>query len=156
LSRANETASPGTNTETPETVQTKYNFPTPNSFQRGIIREMVANTLKERNDPQPIELAPLYFNVQEDGVSVADINPFLIAVEFALQGRTIIIVGSGSHPNFGDPYSVGHIQKVMQLMHKMGVPEERIAVSQIAKTCTQTSTTDLNLDLSQGVYFTAR
>jgi outer membrane protein OmpA-like peptidoglycan-associated protein len=109
-------------------ILAENNLPVPTSEQHQIIREMVAMHLKEQKNNEPIELAPLYFNLKGDELSVVDVNPFLIAVEFALQGRTIVIE---DHINYVDSYSTQlsakRIQKIRQLMHEMGVPEERIS-----------------------------
>ncbi|WP_254154800.1 OmpA family protein [Chryseosolibacter indicus] len=106
-------------------------LPAPTSKEHEIIREMVAQKLKEKKDNEPIELAPLYFNFDQDEFSVVDMNPFLIAVEYALQGRTILIEGH-TDSNGGSDYnvklSIKRVQKIRDLMHDMGVPDERISV----------------------------
>jgi outer membrane protein OmpA-like peptidoglycan-associated protein len=104
-------------------------LPSPTSMQRGIIREMVAQNLSEKNDNDPIELAPLYFRLDEHGFSVTDMNPFLIAVEFALQGKTIVIEGHDDGIGIDNvKLSAACVQKIKQLMHDMGVPDDRISV----------------------------
>jgi outer membrane protein OmpA-like peptidoglycan-associated protein len=112
-------------------VLKENHLPAPTSEQHRVIREMVANQLKEHKDNEPIELAPLYFNFAEDEFSVVDMNPFLIAVEFALQGRTILIEGhTDSHgkDDYNVQLSLKRVEKIRQLMHDMGVPDDRISV----------------------------
>jgi hypothetical protein len=120
---------------------------------------MVANELKEQDNTRPIELAPLYFNVKDGEFSVSDLNPFLIAVEFALQGKSILI-----QSNLGNPYNNGHptqdaispIQEITQLMNKMGVPQDKITVSVLTNETTQATATAFTGVIARGVYFTAR
>jgi outer membrane protein OmpA-like peptidoglycan-associated protein len=112
-------------------VLEKNHLPAPTSKQHEIIREIVANHLKDKKDNDPIELAPLFFNYDEDEFSVVDMNPFLIAVEYALQGRTILIEGhtdSNGADHYNVKLSIKRVQKIRELMHDMGVPDERISV----------------------------
>ncbi|HYC86698.1 MAG TPA: hypothetical protein VEB86_15805, partial [Chryseosolibacter sp.] len=97
--------------------------------QQHIIREMVMLELKERKNSGPIELAPVYFTQQNDQVSVGDVNPFLIAVEFALQGRTIEIQ-SGLESD--SAMKIAAITTITTMMKKMCVPEYRNAVTESA------------------------
>jgi flagellar motor protein MotB len=112
-------------------VLRKNHLPAPSSKEHEIIREMVAKQLNEKKDNEPIELAPLFFNYAEDEFSVVDMNPFLIAVEYALQGRTILIEGhtdSDGKDTYNVDLSMKRVQKIRQLMHDMGVPDDRISV----------------------------
>lgn len=86
-----------------------------NAFERSIIREMVTNHLRESNSP--VELAPLLFTLHEDKLQADDANPLLIAVEFGLQGKTIVIA-----ENNGNLLAV----EIKSLMLNMGVPANRI------------------------------
>lgn len=106
-------------------------LPKPTSQKHEEIRKKVAETLKNKKNNEPIDLAPLYFNFDQDEFSVVDMDPFLVAVEYALQGRTILIEGHTDN-NGKDSYNVSlsikRVQKIRQLMHEMGVPDERISV----------------------------
>lgn len=95
------------------------------------------NTLSQKvakdiaNDNFPQELDPLYFITAEDEFSVVDMDPFLVAVEYALQGKMILIEGhtdnvGGSEYNM--QLSIKRVEKIRSLMHDMGVPDERISV----------------------------
>jgi|GEM_PF-5276871 len=96
---------------------------------RSIIREMVALYLSETEDSTPIELAPLLFSRRADKLSVSDVNPFLIAVEFALQGKTIVLENQIiNHNGLIAKTSTFLIDEITGLMREMGVPNDRIAV----------------------------
>jgi outer membrane protein OmpA-like peptidoglycan-associated protein len=106
-------------------------LPKPTSQKHEEIRKKVSETLKNKKDNEPIELAPLYFNFDQDEFSVVDMDPFLVAVEFALQGRAILIEGhtdNGGNDSYNVSLSIKRVQKIRQLMHEMGVPDERISV----------------------------
>ena len=117
--------------EEPQTL-TKDNIPEPKSPKQQEIREMVKQNLaKQTDDVYPIELAPLYFTFDEDEFSVVDMEPFLVAVEYALQGRTILIEGhtdSKGKDDYNVKLSIERVEKIRQLMHDMGVPDDRISV----------------------------
>ena len=98
------------------------------SLQQSIIREMVALDLKERKTDGPIELAPLSLKMSGNALLVEDVNPLLIAVEFALQGKTIMIQGqslSSDQEKLNN--SVISLTDLKNIMNKMGVPNDRIA-----------------------------
>lgn len=109
-------------------VLEQNHLPKPTSEKHEQIRKTVADNIKSN---QPIELAPLYFTFDQDEFSVVDMDPFLIAVEYALQGKTILIEGH-TDDRGSDEYNVKlslkRVQKIKQLMHEMGVPDERISV----------------------------
>jgi hypothetical protein len=90
-------------------------------FERNIIKEMVANHLHENESNNPIELAPLLLSRNENQLKAADANPFLIAVEFGLQGKTIVI-----DQNAGEEIA----QEIKLRMIDMGVPESRIHIQE--------------------------
>jgi hypothetical protein len=108
-------------------------LPAPTTINHSLIREMVALNLKENEGAGPIELAPLHFQIKGNKLSVNDVNPFLIAVEFALQGKVIVI---DNHPIIGDDYNTENkLQLVDQLivtMIEMGVPAARISVDALS------------------------
>jgi outer membrane protein OmpA-like peptidoglycan-associated protein len=58
-------------------------------------------------------------------------EPFLMAAEYALQGRTVLIEGhtdSRGQDDYNVKLSIKRVQKIRQLMLDMGVPDERISV----------------------------
>jgi hypothetical protein len=96
--------------------------------QNSIIREMVGQCLKERKDASPIELAPLVFSINNNKVLVSDVNPFLIAVEFGLQGKTILIQDQIMKDLDADSKSAV-LREISVLMQKMGVPGDQISIA---------------------------
>ena len=101
-------------------------LPAATLVQQHIIREMVAIHMKEQPNNRPIELAPLRFYTQGDQLTVRDVNPFLIATEFGLQGKTIQIKNTATEQH-------GLAKNIRQLMHQMGVPAERISIIETTK-----------------------
>jgi len=111
-------------------VLNENHIPAPQSDKQEEIRKRVAEQIKSHQG-EHIELAPLFFNFNEDEFSVVDMDPFLIAVEFALQGKHILIEGH-TDPRGSDQYnvqlSIKRVKKIQQLMHQMGVPDDRISI----------------------------
>ncbi len=106
-------------------------LPTPSSEKHEEIRRLVSNTLTKKKDNEPIELEPLYFTFDEDEFAVVDMDPFLIAVEFALQGKHILIEGHTDHKGADDynvQLSIKRVQKIRQLMLDMGVSDDHISI----------------------------
>lgn len=106
-------------------------LPAPSSAKHEEIRRLVSNTLKNKKDTEPIELEPLYFTFDEDEFSVVDMDPFLIAVEFALQGKHILIEGhtdSKGQDDYNVKLSIKRVEKIRQLMKDMGVSDDLISV----------------------------
>jgi outer membrane protein OmpA-like peptidoglycan-associated protein len=92
---------------------------------------MVAEKLRAKKDNEPIELEPLYFNYNEDEFAVVDMEPFLVAVEYALQGKIILIEGhtdNNGHDQYNVQLSLKRVQKIRSLMHDMGVHDDQISV----------------------------
>jgi len=107
------------------------NLPVPRSDKHAQIRKMVAEKLKAKKDNEPIDLDPLYFNYNQDEFSVVDMEPFLIAVEYALQGKIVLIEGhtdSKGQDKYNVELSLKRVQKIRSLMHDMGVPDDQISV----------------------------
>jgi hypothetical protein len=110
-------------TEEQELVLERNGMATRNAFKHHLIKEMVAQHLSEMKNNGVIDLAPLRFTVDQEGIaSATDLNPFLIAIEFGLQGKTIVIE---------DP-SMGLSQDLKKLMCDQGVPADRITISTTA------------------------
>ncbi len=106
-------------------------LPTPTSEKHEEIRRLVSNTLTNKKDSEPIELEPLYFTFDQDEFSVVDMDPFLVAVEFALQGKHILIEGHTDHQGNDDynvQLSIKRVEKLRQLMRDMGVSDDHISV----------------------------
>jgi outer membrane protein OmpA-like peptidoglycan-associated protein len=106
-------------------------LPVPTSQKHEEVRKKVADQLSSKKNVYPLHLAPLYFQFNQDEFSVVDMEPFLIAAEYALQGRTLLIEGhtdTRGMDDFNVKLSVKRVQKIRQLMLDMGVPDERISV----------------------------
>ena len=112
-------------------VLAENNLPKPTSEKHEQIRKQVQEHLKTKKDNEPIELAPLYFTFAEDEFSVVDMDPFLVAVEYALQGRIILIEGHTDNKgdaNYNNQLSIKRVQKIRQLMIDMGVSDDHISI----------------------------
>ncbi len=112
-------------------VLEENNLPVPTSEKHEQIRKQVADQIKKNTTNEPVELAPLYFTFDEDEFAVVDMEPFLIAVEYALQGKTILIEGhtdSKGNDSYNMQLSIKRVQKIRELMIGMGVPDEHISV----------------------------
>lgn len=112
-------------------VLEKNHLPKPTSDKHEEIRKLVGDKLASKSDIFPLNLNPLYFNFDQDEFSIVDMEPFLIAAEYALQGRTVLIEGH-TDPHGQDTYnvqlSIKRVQKIRQLMLDMGVPDDRISI----------------------------
>lgn len=112
-------------------VLEENNLPAPTSKKHEEIRKLVELKLKGHKEGDPIKLDPLYFTFDDSEFAVVDMEPFLIAVEYALQGRVILIEGhtdSQGQDDYNVKLSIQRVEKIRQLMHDMGVPDERISV----------------------------
>ena len=140
-------------------VLVKNHLPKPTSTKHEDIRKQVKQSLDKHVEGQPIELAPLYFNFDEDEFSVVDMEPFLIAVEYALQGRVILIAGHTDNrgaDNYNVKLSIKRVEKIRKLMHDMGVPDERISVVGYGEEiASHDNTSDEGRQLNRRVDFTA-
>jgi outer membrane protein OmpA-like peptidoglycan-associated protein len=112
-------------------VLAKNKLPIPTSKMHQELRDKVAEDLKKNPLTDPRPLAPLYFQFNQDEFSVVDMEPFLIAVEYALQGRHVLIEGhtdSRGQDDFNVKLSVKRVQRIRQLMLDMGVPDNNISI----------------------------
>ncbi|MBL3655570.1 OmpA family protein [Fulvivirga sediminis] len=118
--------------EEPKREPEKPKLPPTKSPKHEAIRERVKKDLEGREDDvYPIELDPLYFTFDESEFSVVDMEPFLIAVEYALQGRILLIEGHTDRKGKDDynvQLSIQRVERIRQLMLDMGVPDDRISV----------------------------
>ncbi|QOI98603.1 MAG: OmpA family protein [Flammeovirgaceae bacterium] len=116
---------------TEDRVLAENQLPVPTSSKHAEIRKNVMENLKNKKEGEAIELKPLYFNFNQDELSMVDTEPFLYAVEYALQGRHILIEGhtdSQGADSYNVQLSIKRVQKIRKLMHDMGVPDEQISV----------------------------
>lgn len=109
----------------------KNNLPKPTSAKHEEVRRKVEQQLKGHKNGEPIQLDPLYFIYDDAEFAVVDMEPFLIAVEYALQGRMILIEGhtdSQGSEEYNVKLSIDRVEKIRKLMHDMGVPDDHISV----------------------------
>lgn len=112
-------------------VLANNDLPVPTSQKHEEVRKKIADKLASKTNVYPLSLQPLYFQFNEDEFSVVDMEPFLIAAEYALQGRTVLIEGhtdSRGQDDFNVKLSIKRVQKIRQLMLDMGVPDDRISL----------------------------
>jgi outer membrane protein OmpA-like peptidoglycan-associated protein len=113
-----------------EVLSTNH-LPVPTSQKHEEVRKKVASKLASKENVYPLQLEPLYFQFNQDEFSVVDMEPFLMAAEYALQGRTVLIEGhtdTRGMDDFNVKLSIKRVQKIRQLMIDMGVPDDRISV----------------------------
>jgi outer membrane protein OmpA-like peptidoglycan-associated protein len=114
-----------------DVVLEKNNLPKPTSDKHEEVRKKVSEKIANKKDAFPLTLDPLYFSFDQDEFSIVDMEPFLIAAEYALQGRTVLIEGhtdSHGQDNYNVKLSIKRVQKIRQLMLDMGVPDDRISI----------------------------
>lgn len=107
------------------------NLPVPTSEKHEQVRKKVSDKLASKTNVYPLHLDPLFFNFNEDEFSMVDMEPFLVAAEYAMQGRTVLIEGhtdSRGADDYNVKLSIKRVQKIRQLMLDMGVPDDRISV----------------------------
>jgi outer membrane protein OmpA-like peptidoglycan-associated protein len=117
--------------KTEDEVLIQNHLPVPSSEKHAEIRKQVEQHLQNKKDGEPIALSPLYFDFDKADVSIEEMEPFLLAVEYALQGRMVLIEGH-TDPKGSSAYnlqlSMKRVQKIRSIMHQMGVPDDRISV----------------------------
>lgn len=112
-------------------VLKRNNLPVPTSGKHEQIRKLVANNLQKMDKNEPVPLEPLFFNFDKDELSFMNMDAFLIAVEYALQGRHVLIEGhtdSRGKDDYNVQLSIKRVQKIRELMIEMGVPDDHISV----------------------------
>ncbi|MFA0962007.1 OmpA family protein [Roseivirga sp. BDSF3-8] len=95
------------------------------------IRKEVRKRLEEHEEGEPLIIEPLYFITAQDEFAFVDMDPFLLAVEFAMQGRIVLVEGhtdDRGDENYNLQLSMKRVGRIQQLMHDIGVPDERISV----------------------------
>ncbi len=117
--------------QTEDDVLKKNNLPVPSTDKHREIREEIENHLKNFANEKPIKLEPLFFVTGQDEFAFVDMDPFLMAAEYAIHGKMILIEG------YTDPVgdfkknvalSIKRVEKIRQLMLDMGVPDENISI----------------------------
>lgn len=105
-------------------------LPEPVSEKHAKIRKMVADMIRNGEADQPITES-LYFITAEDEFAYVDFEPFLMAVEFALQGKMVLVEGhtdSRGSKDYNVDLSMKRVRQIERLMLEIGVPQDRISV----------------------------
>lgn len=124
---------------TPETVtESKPQYepippdqlPEPVNDKQARIRHEIYDKIKSGEDFKPI-LKSLFFLTDDIEFTYVDFEPFLAAVEYALQGRMVLI--EGHTDNRGDEdynlqLSMRRVRQIERLMLDIGVPQDRISI----------------------------
>lgn len=106
-------------------------IPAPANDKQAIIRKEVEKELANQKDGEPLEVAPLYFVTAQEEFAFMDMEPFLKAVEFAYQGKMILIEGhTDSNGKAEDNLllSMRRVERIKQLMVDIGISEHQISV----------------------------
>lgn len=117
--------------EVEDEVLKKNNLPAPTSAKHEQIRKEVEKHLSNFENEKPIKLDPLYFVTGQDEFAFVDMDPFLVAVEYALQGKMILIEGHTDHVGDFDAnvaLSIKRVERIRDLMVQMGVHDDKISV----------------------------
>lgn len=112
-------------------VLLENDLPAPTSEKHEEIRKEVEKHLKNFDKEKPIKLDPLYFVTGQDEFAFVDMDPFLVAVEYALQGKHILIEGHTDHVGDFDAnvaLSIKRVERIRDLMIQMGVHDDHISV----------------------------
>lgn len=94
------------------------------------IRRLVDEKIKNGSANEPI-MESLYFITDEAEFAYVDFDPFLLAVEFALQGKMVLVEGHTDDRGEDDhnlQLSMLRVRQIETLMHDIGVPEENVSV----------------------------
>ena len=112
-------------------VLKKNKLPEPSSEKHEQIRKDVEKHLANFEEETPIKLDPLYFVTDQDEFAFVDMDPFLIAAEYALQGKHILIEGhtdAKGQSSYNVQLSIKRVERIRQLMVDMGVSDDHISV----------------------------
>jgi len=113
----------------------KFNPPTgplpePVNQRQAEIREMVKEKISTGEANEPI-LESLFFITDEAEFAYVDFDPFLIAVEFALQGKMVLVEGHTDDRGSAEhnlELSMKRVRQIETLMIDIGVPEDNVSV----------------------------
>lgn len=121
----------------PELIATKNNektitetLPEPINERQAEIRKEVLENMINGKASDPI-MESLYFITDEAEFAYVDFDPFLLAVEYALQGKMVLVEGHtddrGEEQHNLD-LSMKRVRQIERLMYDIGVPEENVSV----------------------------
>jgi len=105
-------------------------LPDPINERHAEIRKLVEEKIENGAANEPI-LESLYFITDEAEFAYADFDPFLLAVEFALRGKMVLVEGHTDDRGSDDhnlELSMKRVRQIETLMRDIGVPEENVSV----------------------------
>ncbi|MDZ7605412.1 MAG: OmpA family protein [Cyclobacteriaceae bacterium] len=105
-------------------------LPEPVNQRQAEIREIVKEKISSGEANEPI-LESLFFITDEAEFAYVDFDPFLLAVEFALQGKMVLVEGHTDDRGSDEhnlQLSMERVRQIETLMRDIGVPEERVSV----------------------------
>ena len=105
-------------------------LPKPVNDRHAEIRQIVQEKIKSGQADEPM-MESLYFITDEAEFAYVDFDPFLLAVEFALQGKMVLVEGHTDDRGSDDhnlQLSMKRVRQIETLMLDIGVPDERISV----------------------------
>lgn len=105
-------------------------LPEPVNQRHSEIRKMVEEKIKNGTANEPI-LESIYFVSDDVEFAYVDFDSFLLAVEYALQGKMVLVEGHTDDKGVDDynlQLSMKRVRQIETLMWDIGVPEERVSV----------------------------
>ncbi len=105
-------------------------LPTPINDRHSEIRKLVKEKMSDGTANEPL-LESLYFITDEAEFAYVDFDPFLLAVEFALQGKMVLVEGHTDDRGDRDhnlKLSMKRVRQIETLMHDIGVPPQNVSV----------------------------
>jgi outer membrane protein OmpA-like peptidoglycan-associated protein len=105
-------------------------LPPPINDRQKEIRKIVREKIDNGSANEPI-MESLYFITDEAEFAYVNFDPFLLAVEFALQGKMVLVEGHTDDRGADDhnlQLSMKRVRQIETLMHEIGVPEDNVSV----------------------------
>ncbi len=105
-------------------------LPAPVNDRHSEIRKLVEEKMNNGTANEPL-MESLYFITDEAEFAYVDFDPFLLAVEFALQGKMVLVEGHTDDRGDRDhnlKLSMKRVRQIETLMHDIGVPLENVSV----------------------------
>ena len=106
------------------------NLPETVNNRHAEIRKIVEEQIEIGKASEPI-VESLYFITDEAEFAYMDFDPFLLAVEFAIQGKMVLVEGHTDDLGQNDhnlQLSMKRVRQIETLMHDIGVPPENVSV----------------------------
>lgn len=105
-------------------------LPNPINERHAEIRQIVREKISNGAANEPI-LESLYFITDEAEFAYVNYDPFLLAVEFALQGKMVLVEGHTDDRGADEhnlQLSMKRVRQIETLMLEIGVPDDNVSV----------------------------